>query len=122
MPVRTTSPRFGNLRGGARAKEPIVSTSLAIGGQCLEIGPNDRGDRSSLSPAGNLAWRRLALTQRFLQAFDRHRQANLIPISEAIGDGLGNAEDLYVHPLDSVGFNTLRQETRRMSRPSRPRG
>lgn len=61
--------------------------------------------------AGNLAWRRLALAERFLQAFDRHRQANLVPISEAIGDRLCDAENLHGHPLDRVGFNPLRQET-----------
>lgn len=91
--------------------ELIFLVSLATGGQCLEIGPNDRGDRSSRSLAGNLAWRRLALTQRFLEAFDRHRQANLVPISEAIDDRLCDAENLHGHPLDRVGLNPLRQET-----------
>ncbi len=51
-----------------------------------------------LSLPGNLARRRLALAQRFLKAFDRHGQANLVPIPEAIGNRLCDAEN-YVSAL-----------------------
>lgn len=87
----------------ARTEAPIFLICLAIGSQCVEIRSNDRGDRSSLSLPGNLARRRLALAQHFLKAFDRNRQADLVPISETIGDRLGGAEDLHGHP-QRVGF------------------
>ena len=91
--------------------EIIFLIFLAIGGQRLQIGPNDRADRPSLSLLGDLARRRPALAQRLLQAFDCHGQANLIPIPEAIGDRLCDAEDLHGDPVDSVGLNLFGQQT-----------
>lgn len=89
---------------------PIFLNSLAIGDQRLDIGSNDRGDRSSLSLPDDLARGCLALAQRSLEPFNRHGQADLVAIPEAIGDRLGDAKNLYGHPFDGVGFDAFRKE------------
>jgi hypothetical protein len=52
----------------------------------FEVGPDDCGYRSALGLPGNLSRGRLALAQCFLEAFDRHRQTNLVSVSEAVCD------------------------------------
>lgn len=89
---------------------PIFLNSLAIGGQRLEIGSNDRRDRSSLGLPDDFARSCLALTQRLLEALDSHRQTDLVAIPEAVGDRLGDPKNLHGHPFDGVGFDAFRKE------------
>ena len=86
---------------------PVFLISLAIGSQRIEIGPDHRGNAATLGLSSNLAGSGLALTERFLESLDSYRQADLVAISEAIGDCLCDAEDLYGHALDGVGFDPL---------------
>lgn len=84
--------------------------SLAIGRQRLQIGADDRDHAAALGLPGNLARRGLALTQCFLEAFDRDRQANLAAMPEPIRDGLGDTEDLHWHTFDLVRLDAFRQQ------------
>ena len=101
---------LASCRRRARTEAPIFLISLGIGSERLEIGPDHCGDSSSLSFARNFAGRGLALAERLLETLDRDRKPHFAAVSEAIGDGLGHAEDFYWNPFDHMRFDTFSEK------------
>src|SRR3546814_6824196 len=59
------------LSSRARTEAPIFLISLAIGGQRLQIGADDRADPACLRGPGDLCRRGFALAQSLLEALER---------------------------------------------------
>ncbi|MHC2296243.1 hypothetical protein ACVJBD_000449 [Rhizobium mongolense] len=77
--------------------------SLTIGSQCLEIRSDHCRDTATLGLSDNFAGVRLALAERFLEALDRHRQADFVAISETVRNCFDDPKYLYGHTLDDMG-------------------
>ena len=93
-------------------------TSLGIGGERLEIRANHRGDAATLRMPGDLGGACLSLPERLLQALQRDRLPDLPAMPEAVGDRLGDAEDLHGNILDVHGQDIVGEQ--RVCEPHNP--
>src|SRR5579883_2168792 len=67
-----------------------------------EIGAHDVGHPADLREAPQLVHRRPPFAPGLAQRLQRHIQPDLVPIFEAVGDGLGRAVDAHGHAVDHM--------------------
>jgi hypothetical protein len=71
----------------------------------LQVRPHDPGHPADLSVPPQLVHGGPALTPSFPQGLERHVEADLVPIFEAVGHRLGRVEDADGHAVYPVGVN-----------------
>ena len=96
-----------SCRRRARTEAPTFLISLAIRGQCLEIGADHGANTTTFGLLGDVAGPGLALPQCFLKSLDRHGKADLAAIAKAIGNCFGNSENLHRNAFNDMGFDAF---------------